>query len=251
MKQSPLEIQARSLGHVHVRESDFLKFDNEQRQGEDFSSRKLKGFSAHGCKFVSCRFEKMRIESGSFGSGRKISEYVDCSFDGSRISRIAGGYTRFERCSFRDVDLRKWFCFDVEMIDCTFSGKMNECVFNCTPRDENQQLIRGKQNEFHGNDFSAMKLEGVSFRTGIDLSKQKLPVGPEYLYLPDAEVAVRQVRAEVITWRDLELRQQALATIRVLEFELEGGQRQLLLGSDKPIDAGYKAVRDLLKAHGQ
>lgn len=251
MKQPPLQVQVRSLGHVQVRESDFLKFDHEQRKGEDFSGRKLKGFSSHGCKFESCRFEKMRIESGGFGSGRVVSEYIDCSFDGSRISKMAGGYARFVRCSFRNVDLRDWFCFAVEMIDCTFSGKMKGCVFNGTPRAEEQAVVRRKHNEFHGNDFSGLRLDGVSFRTGIDLSKQTLPTAPDYLYVPDAEAAVRQVRAEVITWRDLGMREQAMATIRALEFELEGGQQQLLLGAEKSLDKGDQAVRELLNAYAQ
>jgi hypothetical protein len=33
---------------------------------------------------------------------------VDCDFDGSQLRPHAGGYTRFERCSFHDVDFYGW-----------------------------------------------------------------------------------------------------------------------------------------------
>jgi hypothetical protein len=32
----------------------------------------------------------------------------------------------------------------------------------------------------------------VSFRTGIDLSQQRLPSGPDYLYLPNAAETMRR-----------------------------------------------------------
>lgn len=42
----------------------------------------------------------------------------------------------------------------------------------------------------------------VAFRTGIDLTKQRLPAGDEYVYLEDAESAVRRARIAFNAWDD-------------------------------------------------
>src|SRR5690242_16792626 len=111
MKHPQLEIKTRTLGHARVRAEDFLAFESEHLEGVDFCNRKLKGLSANSSRFVSCRFENMRVETASFGVGQAVSEYVNCSFDGLRFNTAFSGYSRFERCSFRNVDLRNWFCF--------------------------------------------------------------------------------------------------------------------------------------------
>lgn len=250
MKHPQLEIKTRSLGLTKIRKDDYLDFDHQRLEGADFSNRNLKGFGAYGSKFVSCRFEKMQIDSCGFGDGREISEYIDCSFDGSRIRRIGGGYARFERCSFRNTDLRDWFCFAVEMVGCTFSGKMHKVIFNGTPRAEDQTIVRRKHNEFRGNDFSEVKLEDVNFRTGIDLTQQKLPTGPENVYLPDAENAVRQARAEILEWKDMELRRLSMILIGTFEEEIQAGQRQVLFRAadySKSLRPSADAVAELLK----
>jgi hypothetical protein len=124
---------------------------------------------------------------------------------------------------FKEVDLRDWFCFTVELIDCTFSGRMRGAFFNGTVPEESRSVVGRERNEFRGNDFSQMELIDVDFRTGIDLFQQRLPSGPEYLYLPDAAEAVQRARAELVHWEDLDLRQQAMPLITILEEQ--GGTR--------------------------
>jgi hypothetical protein len=111
-----------------------------------------------------------------------------------------GGLSRFVRCSFRNVNIRNWLCFAVELIDCTFSGKLQQAVFNGTPLAQKRALLGRDRNEFHGNDFSAADLIDVGFRTGIDLTRQRLPSGPEYLYLPNAREAVGRARSGIMRW---------------------------------------------------
>jgi hypothetical protein len=94
------------------------------------------------------------------------------------------------------------------------------------------------RNEFHDNDFSAMTLIDVGFRTGIDLTQQRLPSRPEYLYVPDAAAALQRARASVIGWDDLDLRQSAMVFIKILEEEIAAGQRQFFL---RPAD--YASIR--------
>lgn len=91
---------------------------------------------------------------------------------------------------------------------CTFSGRLRKAVFNGTVPHDTRAMLGREHNEFGGNDFAAMDLLDVAFRTGIDLSKQRLPSGPEYLYLPAAADAIQRARAEVLGWHDLDLRRQ-------------------------------------------
>ena len=216
--------------------------DHEELRGVDFSGRNLAQLSASGSRLEACRFDRCRIEDASFGARRETSEYVECSFDGARIHFGPGGYVRFVRCSFRDVDLRDWFCFTVELIDCTFSGRLRKAFFNGTVPEDKRPSAGRKRNDFVGNDFSAMTLIDVGFRTGIDLAQQKLPSGPDYIYLPDAADAVQRARAIVVGWDDLSLRQPALTLVNLLEEDVVAGQRQLLLRPADYANLGKEAV---------
>jgi hypothetical protein len=155
---------------------------------------------------------------------------------------LTGGNARFVRCSFKEVDLRDWFCFKVEVIDCVFTGRLQGVVFNGTPHPDENGILHRKQNEFRGNDFSGAELIDVAFRTGIDLSKQQLPSGSDYLYLPDAREAFNRARGEVVSWTDVDLRLAVLQSLRSFEWELNGGQEQLLL---RPKD--YSSYSELRK----
>ena len=69
----------------------------------------------------------------------------------------------------------------------------------------------------------------VTLRTGIDLTKQILPCGEDYLYLPHAASAVSRAKARVAGWSDEKMRRAATPIFQGLEYELSGGQQQLLL----------------------
>jgi hypothetical protein len=246
-----VSFQARSVGKTGIDESRRVVLDRERLHGVDYSGRKLVQFSAAGSRLEACRFDRTKIDDGSFGSGREMSEYFECSFDGARIRFGPGGYARFVRCSFGDVDLRDWFCFAVELIDCTFSGRLCKAFFNGTVPEEKRTSAGRERNEFSGNDFSAMTLIDVGFRRGIDLTRQKLPSGPDYVYVPEGARAVQQARASVIRWDDSRPRQAAMTLVELLEEEIAAGQRQLFLrpadyaklGSDA-VDAVMALLRD-------
>lgn len=233
-----VSFQAHSVGKARVNEGQCVVVDHAQLKGADFSGRKLAQFSAVGSRSEACRFDHARIDGASFGGGRETSEYVQCSFDGALVRFGPGGYARFVHCSFRNVDLRDWFCFAVELVDCTFSGRLRKAFFNGTVPVEKRAAAGRDRNEFHDNDFSAMTLIDVGFRTGIDLTQQRLPSRPEYLYVPDAAAALQRARASVIGWDDLDLRQSAMVFIKILEEEIAAGQRQFFL---RPAD--YASIR--------
>ncbi|MFH1329824.1 MAG: hypothetical protein ABIJ48_04105 [Actinomycetota bacterium] len=214
---------------MKIDERKLVDLDHAHLQGADFSGQKLLKFSAVGCRLQACRFDKSTIEDASFGAGHETSEYVECSFEGARIRHIGSKRARFVRCSFRDVEIHEWFCLTGELVDCVFSGRLHKAVFHGKVPDHERAQIGRETNEFHGNNFSAMKLIDVDFRGGIDLTQQRLPSGPEYLYVADAAQAVERARAQVIVWADLELRRSALVLIGILEKDVAGGQRQLFL----------------------
>jgi hypothetical protein len=225
---------ARVVGQIDIDPNKLVTVDHVHLREADYSGRALMKFTSIGSIFERCRFDKSRIDDASFGSGREMSEYIECSFDGVRIYH-GGGFARFVRCSFRNIDFCEWLCFGAEMIDCVFTGRLQGCIFNGTPMKEDQPFLGRKYNEFHGNDFSGADLVDVAFRTGIDLSKQRLPTGPEYLYLPDAPAAVASAKLAAQSLANRELRTDVSKFLESFDFELEGGQRQLLLRKENSV----------------
>jgi uncharacterized protein YjbI with pentapeptide repeats len=243
-----MRIGARSKGQITIPDDQRVVLDHARLHGENYSGRRLLQFASIGSHLHACNFDQIQIQSASFGGGRETSEFVECTFTGARMDMGPGGFSRFVRCSFRDVIIRNWICLSVEMIDCTFSGRLETTIFNGTVPEDKRALIGRASNEFHGNDFSAMDFRDVGFRTGIDLTKQTLPSGGDYLYLSHAASAVAQAKSRVARWEDAEMRRAARAIIQGLEYELSGGQQQLLLrASDSYGMSGIprKAVDDL------
>jgi hypothetical protein len=223
------------VGHGTLREVDRLLFDHEHRADESFSDRELVALGAVGSRFERCRFERLSVRDTCFGAGAEMSFYTECSFDGSSLRGPAIGCARFERCSFRDVRLEEWFCFEAEFIDCVFRGAARGVVFNGTvpKRSPGGVPMRTKLgrtvNEFRGNDFTEMDLRDVGFRTGIDLSRQDLPLGPDCVLVLDAHSALERARAAVGLWHDDATRKEAATLLNVWSEDVENGQRQLLI----------------------
>jgi uncharacterized protein YjbI with pentapeptide repeats len=173
-----MEIRATIKGRVDVPKDAYLTFERAELVGETFSGRKLDQMGMSASSFTGCEFTDMRIGNWVTGGARTtVTRYTECVFDRSRIRFNPGGLARFERCSFRDVDLRDWMCFETELVDCVFTGRMRRSFFNGTVREELVEALGRTSNEFRGNDFSGMDLIDVDFRTGIDLSLQRLPTG--------------------------------------------------------------------------
>lgn len=236
------------MGKTTVRPEDVLKLWDQNVVGGDFSDRRLLKFHTMRSRFERCKFERLRVEDATFGSGPTQSVYVECSFDGSRLRAPSPGNARFERCTFRDVRLSGFFAFQLEFVDCLFTGRAEKCVFNGAPLERRRRDVGREVNEFSGNDFSGMELRDVGFRTGVDLTKQRLPTGPPYVYLPHAEVEIARVRAVVSRWADDGARSDALALLRWLEGEAKGDQEQLFLQRPRRSDPTMTKVLDLLDA---
>jgi uncharacterized protein YjbI with pentapeptide repeats len=200
IREVPMKVEAKDVGRVDVDPALDLFLDHLRLREADYSGRELLSFGAYGCRFERCNFNNLRADSVSFGSGMELTEYIDCTFDGLRFSHSIGNVARFVRCSFRDIKVRKWTCFEAEFIDCTFTGRLQTCIFNGTVSEEDRPWVGRERNEFRGNDFSGAELVDVAFRTGIDLDQQRLPTGPDYLYVPDAAAAIERAQRGLADW---------------------------------------------------
>ena len=109
-----------------------LTIDSNVEDG-DFSGRRLSYLSVVGARLTHCRFERMRIEQAYLGSGGAASTYVGCSFDGSSFDILFAGFARFERCTFRDVNITEWRGETAELVNCVFTGRIKRAIFWGTP----------------------------------------------------------------------------------------------------------------------
>jgi len=195
--------------------------------GHDFSGRRLTCFSPESVLFERCRFDGIVVDDMSFGAGLHDSTYVDCTFDGARLRLPAAGRARLERCSFRDVRITEFFCHEVEMVDCVFSGKVKGGWIWGTVEEHVVELGR-ERNQITGNDFSELDLIDVGFAGGVDLAAQKLPTGPDYVYVADLPAAVRRARERMLGEPDPKMRHAAFIFIHLWEGVVLGGQKQQL-----------------------
>jgi hypothetical protein len=250
-----------------------LMFEHETVADEQFADMRVAKFAAVGARFWRCRFANLTIDDASFGSGMEQSEYTDCIFERVRMTPNAGGFTKFTRCTFQDVDISRWQGDYLELIDCVFVGKIRTSLFWGSPppgsrqryesdvqwlRKRGQMVPLGYEamalretNEFRGNDFSRAELLDTAFRGGIDLDLQRLPMGASYVYLPDAAAALT-IADDHLARDDGELASAAREFLDgVVRREIAAGQSQVLLNRKtfsprKPrpdIDLAFEALR--------
>ncbi len=180
---------------------DRLVLHAVQLTGADFSGRRLDDISvANGSRLTRCNFERVRIVGGGLGGGRRPSTYVECTFDGSRLRSVIPGRATFISCSFRNVHFSDILFLEAEFIECTFSGRLESIVFSVDPVEKDVELGREK-NSYRDNDFSGASMVDVAFRGGIDLDKQRLPVGSDYLLIKNSDSVISCALEHVRRWR--------------------------------------------------
>jgi hypothetical protein len=117
------------------------------------------------------------------------------------------------------------------MIDCAFpETTVRASVFHGISRAVQEGSAGRERNEFIGNDFSSADLVDVDFRGGIDLEKQVLPTGSDYIYIADTQIAAR-ISSACATELDPQLpdTKRAQSIQRLMEFYHSNGQKQQLL----------------------
>jgi len=229
---------------------NIVHVDGRHEVGADYSGQVLDKFSAHGSTFTDCRFDKARIKHAAFGSGTVVSRYVGCSFDGTYLASL-GGFTRFERCAFRNLRVTKSAPDYLEFVDCTFTGRVAGVRFWGAPPpgsdaryERHVAWLAGRgepvppgyralalrdHNEIRGNDFGDARLVDVEFRFGVDLTAQTLPAGDDHLYLPDAETSLLRALAALAKDPSEEAARAQVFFRSWLDHTVLTGQRQLLI----------------------
>jgi hypothetical protein len=179
----------------------------------DFSDLRLWGFSAYGCQFIDCDFTGMRLDWLPFADGGSV--FKRCRFDRAEI-RSGFWHVWLEECSFENTDLREWFAWYADVVNCRFAGRLEHVVFF------GRDIESGSPNAFRGNDFREADLEDVSFRFGIDLDAQQLPEGDEYVRLRSIDARIESVRGQIRNWENESERAEAERVLDSMSRVYEG-----------------------------
>jgi len=223
-----IQIQARSVGRVEIDPNSYLVIDSERVANRSFDGVELEKFTAINSRFKNCTFVDARIRDACWGGGRKRTDYVECRFDGAKFGSISPGNVRFVDCSFKNVRISEFFGWDVELINCKFSGALEKGFLNGRRDQSEVGLFERRRNRIAGNDFSECDLKDFAFRTGIRLERDKLPSGPQYAFIDDLRSSLEGAKAHVADWDSAEDRRLGNAIIQSMEIDLKDGQHQQL-----------------------
>ncbi len=250
MGTDDFEIRVRSKGYVKLPLEGDVYVDHEQVKGVDYSGMGMKHFGSHGSRFEDCNFSKLRLDSLSFGAGKEKSEYINCTFDGSKFfSNTLLGRARFVNCSFRNIRSSRFRLSAGDLINCVFSGRMDSTqIWGRTgPKAD---IYGDFVNTIEGNDFSAVDFGDIDFRCGVDLQKQVLPTGPDYLFIPEAETVLNRAYKDAAILQDLELRRTLLQTIDINLEIVRAGQQDLFVSRrrvPKVVSKDYETFFDFIR----
>jgi hypothetical protein len=222
---------------------DGLSLTNCVLRNVAWTGSRTEAFFARGCIIESSDFRRVSFAGGYFGGGEtaglRQTVYRGCVFDQANLEGASFGSARFERCSFRDVRLRKWLSFSAEFIDCVFAGDIPEAAF--LGRSPSLTAAR-KRNEFRGNDFTQAQFGQVEFRGGIDLFLQRLPVGEGEVILDQRAERIARALAIIESWPDKD-RESARRYLRIYSGSRYDGQEHLYLQM-RPSPLISAALRD-------
>lgn len=206
----------------------------------DFARASFDRLAPSGCLFLSCDFRNVKLDRRMHAlfKAKRRNIFRDCRFDGADMTQIDPGPSRFEQCSFVGASLNGWSATTAEFVDCRFAGRITHVRFYGKPFGPAADDIEPRRdvNEFAGNDFRDAELLDVAFLMGIDLAKQVWPEGEDYVHLDRIHQRLTRSRAEIIRWKDLDARHQALEMVQKLSF-LYRQQNDVVARRSDPEDA--------------
>jgi hypothetical protein len=188
----------------------------------DFGKATFERLALSGCTFVRCDFRHAVLDRRlqPLFKSRPRSIFRECRFDGVDLRTIDPGASRFESCVFDRADIKGWHAATAEFVDCHFAGRIERVRFYGRPwgNAANEMAPRRGMNEFAGNDFREADLVDVAFLMGIDVAKQRWPTGEDYVRLDRIHQRLTRGRVEILRWKDLEARSEALDMVQSLSF---------------------------------
>ncbi len=186
----------------------------------DFARAAFDRLAPSACTFVTCDFRRATLDKRLLPlfTARSRNVFRGCRFDGVDLRGIDPRASRFESCVFDGADMRGWNATTAEFIDCHFAGRTAGVRFYGRPWGPGAAELEPKRttNEFRGNDFREADLVGTTFVMGIDIAKQKWPETSDYVRLDRIHQRLTRGRAEILRWKDLEARSDALQMLQSL-----------------------------------
>ncbi|WP_175926373.1 hypothetical protein [Burkholderia cepacia] len=231
------------IARKNIDASEVLHLDHVHVSDVSYSGKNVSRLVVTQSKFESCDFSHMKAGQACFGAGMERSIYKKCTFDNSVIRASAPGVARFEECTFLGSHFSELNCRNVEFVDCVFSGSIDKGYF-CGSINANGLPI--KKIEFHGNDFSLAELIDIDFRSGIDLAKQKLPIGDQYFYIDRVEDFLDGLDS-LVSMAPLEEKKILNVLRQMIERDFSGGQLQIFLNSNGFPDT-FRATFDRIRS---
>ncbi|WP_314906699.1 pentapeptide repeat-containing protein [Propionibacterium acidifaciens] len=224
------EFRADALGHPGG-----MMIVDRVLEGMDFSGLRIDYFSIRNSTFRNCDFRKIRIQAAVWGGGGP-AVFEDCVFDGARIVFNVDSRAVLHNCSFRGVVLSRWGFREIELVGCTFTGRLRDCIFNGRASYEPD----APANTILDNDFSRAEFITSEFRWGVDLTRQRLPEGLDVFYTPDAAATITAAQNRLDQITDTKLRKNIEIILRVLAKKPGFGQEQLFTASRSFTGKGYR-----------
>ncbi len=182
----------------------------------DLSRQRIPRLSVSATLFERCDFSRSQVV-GVLGV-RPWATYRDCTFVRTDLRGAAPSLARFERCTFDNAKLDKWFATSAEFVDCRFSGPLRSMRFagSVWPAEVAQKL-GPRRLEFVGNDFSEAELVDVDFVGGVDIGAQRWPSSPDYAIIEDLPDGLAAAEQEIARWQDGKERSDALEMLRWMQ----------------------------------
>ena len=188
----------------------------------DFSRAAFDLLAPSDCVFIDCDFRRATVDRRlqPLFRARRRNVFRGCRFDGADLRGTDPGSSRFEACVFDGALLDGWNAQTAEFVDCRFAGRIAHVRFYGRPwGPAAAALVPARTvNEFRGNDFRDGDLVDVAFLMGIDVSRQLWPVSDDSVRLDRVHQRLTRGRTEMIGWKDLEARGEALEMVQAMSF---------------------------------
>ena len=193
-------------------------------RGVDFSKARFDRFAIADCLFLRCDFHGVRFDRRwqMLFSSQPRNIFRDCRFDDADMRRVRPGVARFEHCTFDDAKLDGWSSESAEFVGCRFAGSVGRVTFHGRPGRDSRRRAGRERNEFAGNDFRDVDLDGITFTQGIDLGAQRLPEGDDVVRLDRFAQRVAFARVDVVEWDAGDGRKAALVMLNELAARYRG-----------------------------
>lgn len=153
-----------------------LSFSNQKLTSMTYENLKIGSLSVENCEFINCTFRDIKADKACFGGGYKQSKYRSCLFENFDFRSTASGDALFENCTFKNIFAREFYCYQIEFINCSFSGKIKKGYFNKF-LPYNLETSNRTENRLIGNDFSEIIFDDFGFRGGGRFRKSKITYG--------------------------------------------------------------------------